>query len=55
MKLLDDCVTARFAGFAGMKNGQFLNVAEAGGFEVLITVDQNIPTQQNFSGEKSPS
>jgi predicted nuclease of predicted toxin-antitoxin system len=47
-----DCVTARFAGFAGLKNGQLLDAAEAAGFDVLITVDQNIPTQQNFSGRQ---
>jgi hypothetical protein len=46
---IHDCVTARFAGFAGLKNGQLLDAAEAAGFDVLITVDQNIPTQQNLS------
>ena len=38
-----DCQTARFAGFAGLKNGQLLDAAEAAEFDVLITVDQNIP------------
>ncbi len=47
-----DCVSARFAGLAGLKNGQLLDAAEAAGFDVLITVDQNIPSQQNLSGRK---
>jgi hypothetical protein len=33
---------AGFANLAGLKNGRLLDAAEAGGFEVLITVDQNI-------------
>jgi predicted nuclease of predicted toxin-antitoxin system len=45
-----DCQTAGFAGFAGLKNGRLLDAAEAAGFEVLITVDQNIPDQQNLAG-----
>jgi hypothetical protein len=47
-----DCQTARFAGLAGLKNGCLLEAAEAAGFDVLITVDQNIPDQQNLSGSK---
>ncbi len=43
-----DCQTARFAGFTGLTNGQLLDAAEAAGFEVLITVDQGIPEQQNM-------
>ncbi len=35
-----DCQTARFA------------KAEEAGFDVLITVDQNLPDQQNMSGRK---
>jgi predicted nuclease of predicted toxin-antitoxin system len=47
-----DCQTAGFAGMAGLKNGRLLDAAEAAGFEVLITVDRNIPDQQNLSGRK---
>jgi len=47
-----DCQTARFARLAGLKNGQLLDAAEAGGFQVLITVDQSVPDQQNFAGRK---
>ena len=43
-----DCQTARFAEFTGLTNGQLLDAAEAAGFEVLITVDQGIPEQQNM-------
>jgi hypothetical protein len=35
---------------AGLKNGRLLEAAEAAGFQVLITVDQNIPDQQNLAG-----
>lgn len=45
-----DCETARFAGLAGLKNGRLLQAAEAAGFDVLITVDQSMPDQQNLTG-----
>jgi predicted nuclease of predicted toxin-antitoxin system len=45
-----DCQTARFANLVGLKNGALLDAAEAAGFNVLITVDQNIPNQQNIIG-----
>jgi predicted nuclease of predicted toxin-antitoxin system len=58
--LLDECVPARlrreFAshevstvvleGWAGVKNGQLLALA-AQGFDAIITVDKNLPYQQN--------
>lgn len=44
-----DCQTARYAGLAGLKSGKLLSAAEAAGFEVMVTVDQNIPDQQNLS------
>jgi hypothetical protein len=47
-----DCETARFANLAGLKNGRLLDAAEAAGFDVLITVDQNIPDQQNLDGRR---
>ena len=34
-----DCHTARYAGLAGLKNGELLKAAESAGFEVIITVD----------------
>ncbi|MGA3079633.1 MAG: hypothetical protein ABSG56_38910 [Bryobacteraceae bacterium] len=52
--LIDECVDepARFANMAGLKNGQLLDAAEAAGFDILITVDQNIPDQQNVAGQR---
>ena len=47
-----DCQTARFATLAGLKNGLLLEAAEEAGFDVLITVDQNIPAQQNLGGRR---
>ena len=47
-----DCQSARFAKLAGLKNGRLLDAAEASGFDVLITADQNIPDQQNLAARK---
>jgi len=47
-----DCQTARYANLAGLKNGRLLDAAEAAGFDVLITADQNIPDQQNLAGRR---
>ena len=44
-----DCQTARYAGLAGLKNGELLT-AEAAEFDVLLTVDQGIEHQQNLTG-----
>lgn len=60
--LLDECVTRRLkrdlaghetktvaeAGFRGLKNGALLRAASAD-FDVLITVDRNLPFQQNVA------
>ena len=43
-----DCQTARYAGFAGLKNGELLTAAETAGFEVFVTVDQGIEYQQSL-------
>ena len=34
----------------GVKNGKLLDEAQAAGFDVLLTVDQNIRYQQNLQG-----
>jgi hypothetical protein len=47
-----DCQTARYAQLAGLKNGELLSAAEAAGFDVLVTVDQSVPDQQNFAERK---
>jgi predicted nuclease of predicted toxin-antitoxin system len=44
-----DCQTARYARLNGLQNGQVLAAAEAAGFEVIVTVDQNISYQQSLS------
>ncbi|MGH9930313.1 MAG: DUF5615 family PIN-like protein [Pyrinomonadaceae bacterium] len=59
--LLDECIprklkrdlvghevaTAVEAGYSGMKNGILLRAASSN-YDVLITVDQNLPLQQNL-------
>ena len=47
-----DCQTARYAGFAGLRNGDLLKAAEAAKFEVFLTVDQGIEYQQNLTSRK---
>ena len=61
--LLDECVTRHLkrdlaghevhtveeAGFKGLENGDLLKAA-SGTSEVLITVDQTLPHQQNIAG-----
>ena len=63
--LLDECVPRRLKaelrdhevrtvqeeGWASLKNGELLRAAE-GRFDVLLTVDRNIPFQQNLRGLK---
>jgi predicted nuclease of predicted toxin-antitoxin system len=43
---------ARERGWATLKNGELLNVAEQAGFDVLVTADKNIRYQQNPHGRK---
>lgn len=42
--------TTREMGWAALKNGRLLEEAVAAGFEVLLTIDQNIRYQQNLTG-----
>jgi hypothetical protein len=42
-------VTASFAGFAGLKNGQLMR-ANDGQFDVPVTLDGGLPHQQNLVG-----
>jgi hypothetical protein len=39
-------------GWARISNGELLKTAEAAGFEVVITADQNIVYQQTLEGRK---
>jgi len=36
----------------GLKNGELLDAAEAGGFDVLVTVDRGFRYEQNLAGRK---
>ena len=44
-----ECQTARYAGLAGLKNGELLAAAESAQFEVFVTADQGIEYQQNLT------
>ena len=44
--------TAAQQGWDTLKNGELLAVAEADGFEVLLTTDKNMRYQQNLAGRK---
>jgi len=39
-------------GWAGLTNGDLIRSAEAGGFEVMVTCDQNMRYQQNLTGRR---
>jgi hypothetical protein len=43
---------ARARGWEQLENGELLTVAEAAGFEVLVTTDKNLSYQQNLVGRK---
>ena len=47
-----DCQTARYAGLAGLENGELLKAAETAKFDVFLTVDQGLEYQQNLAGRK---
>ncbi len=44
--------TVQQESWAGLKNGQLLSKAEAAGFSVLVTGDQNLEHQQNWKKRK---
>jgi hypothetical protein len=44
--------TAYERGWGDLKNGELLARAEAEGFDVLITTDQNLRHQQNLAGRR---
>jgi len=43
---------ARARGWEQLENGELLTVAEAAGFEVLVTTDKNLSYQQNLARRK---
>jgi predicted nuclease of predicted toxin-antitoxin system len=47
-----DTHTAQWAGLKSKKNGDLLRAAELAGYDVLLTVDQGLPYQQNLSVRK---
>ena len=44
--------TAAQEGWSQLRNGDLLIAAEAAGFDVLLTTDQNMRYQQNLAGRK---
>ena len=42
--------TAAELGWSELKNGDLISSAEAGGYETLVTTDQNLRYQQNLEG-----
>jgi predicted nuclease of predicted toxin-antitoxin system len=64
--LLDECLpldfrhsfpqhevhTVQWAGLKGRKNGELLRAAEDASYDVLVTVDRNLPHQQNLADLK---
>ncbi len=47
-----DVTHASSMGWAELANGVLLTAAEADGFEVFLTADQNIQYQQNLTGRR---
>lgn len=47
-----EVVTAAFMGWAGLSNGELLQVAEENGIEVLLTGDQTLNREQNLAGRR---
>jgi predicted nuclease of predicted toxin-antitoxin system len=39
--------TVKAAGYAGLLNGELMRRAVADGYDVLVTADRNLPSQQN--------
>lgn len=44
--------TANEQGWSTLLNGELLRVAEAAGFDLLLTTDTGLPHQQNLKGRK---
>jgi predicted nuclease of predicted toxin-antitoxin system len=49
---IHEVVTAHERGWGTLQNGDLLRVAEAAGFEAIITTDQNLRYQQNLSARR---
>jgi hypothetical protein len=47
-----NCQTARYAGLAGLRNGDLLVAAKTAKFDVFLTVDQGIEYLQNLTSRR---
>lgn len=47
-----EVVTAAYMGWAGLNNGELLQVAEDNGIDVLLTGDQTLNHEQNLAGRR---
>lgn len=47
-----ECSHVIAAGWAGVKNGNLLNLAEQAGYQIFITFDKGITSQQRLAGRK---
>jgi hypothetical protein len=45
-----EVLTVSFKGWAGLKNGELLRIAEEDGVEVFLTGDQTLTYEQNLKG-----
>ena len=45
-----ECDTTASAGLSGIANGELLSLAERSGWQILLTIDQGMPYQQNLKG-----
>jgi predicted nuclease of predicted toxin-antitoxin system len=45
-----DAHTVQWARLKGKSNGELLRAAEDAGYDVLVTVDQGMPSQQHLTG-----
>ena len=48
----DEVRTAQEQGWHALANGELLRIAEAAGFDVMITADQNFAYQQNLTARR---
>lgn len=44
-----EVTTVKAAGYSGLENGELIRRAAAAGFDVLVTADRNLPSQQNIA------
>ncbi len=42
-----ECLTVRYMGWSGIENGELLRVAQAAGFDALVTNDRGLEYEQN--------